>query len=68
MILLINEQCSMLMLTIVRNKLFDTVFMEMSLEALDMEFMRKAVSLRWIWIPTNDYTAHADLIDIHKGN
>ena len=29
--------------------------------------IRKVVSLPWIWTLTNDYTVHAELIDIHKG-
>ena len=37
------------------------------LEDLEMEFIRKVVSLPWIWTLTNDYTAHAELIDIHEG-
>jgi hypothetical protein len=34
---------------------------------LEMEFMRKMVSLPWRWIPTNEYTDLADLKDIYEG-
>jgi hypothetical protein len=50
-----------------RNKLFNTVFMMMYLEDLVLEFMKKVVSLPWIWLPRNDFTAHADYIGIHEG-
>ena len=33
------------------------------MEDMVLEFMKKVVSLSWIWIPTNDYTAQADSID-----
>ena len=36
------------------------------LENMEMGFIRKVVSLPWIWTLTNDYTAHAELIDIHE--
>ena len=36
------------------------------LEDFEMEFIRKLVSLPWIWTLTNDYTANAELIDIHE--
>ena len=39
----------------------------MYLEDLVLELMKKDFSLPWIWIPTNDYTDHADQKDIHKG-
>ena len=41
--------------------------MVMYLEDMVLEFMKKVVSLSWIWIPTNDYTAQADSIDKHEG-
>ena len=34
------------------------------LENMEMEFMRKVVSLPWIWTLTDDYTAHVELLDI----
>ena len=37
------------------------------LKDLEMELIRKVVSLPWIWTLTNDYTVHAELIDIHEG-
>ena len=41
------------------------VYIMMYLEDIVLEFLRKVVSLPWIWIPAYDYTA--DLIDIHEG-
>ena len=37
------------------------------LENMEMEFMRKVVSLPWIWTLTDDYTAHDELLDMHEG-
>ena len=37
------------------------------MEVMEMGFKRKVVSLHWILIPTEDYTACANLIEIHEG-
>ena len=49
------------------NIFFDTAIRMTFLDDLLLEFMRNMVSLTWIWILNNDYTAHAYLIDMHKG-
>ena len=58
-------ECSLL--TLGNKHFINTVFMMMYLDDMVLEFMKKVVSLPWIWIPRNDYTAQADYLDIHIG-